>query len=219
MQNRFERTGSMTDLDEAMESKRAAVAATPADHPDRAGRLNNLGLALQNRFERTGSMTDLDEAVESKRAAVAATPADHPDRAMYLNNLGNVLRIRFERAGTVTDLDEAVETGRAAVAGTPVDHLDRAGRLNNLGLALRDRFERTGMMTDLDEAAAAWEETLRLDVAAPSRRIRAARNAAGPNIRHLAELRFAEGFGSGVAVGLRCRPSRARVRRMPLPVF
>ena len=64
------------------------MAATPADHPDRAGWLSNLGGALQARFERAGDRADLDEAIDAGRQAVAASPADHPDRAGCLSNLG-----------------------------------------------------------------------------------------------------------------------------------
>ena len=62
--------------------------ATPADHPDRAIWLSNLGNALQARFEQTGALADLDEAISAGRAAVDATPAGHSDRAAMLSNLG-----------------------------------------------------------------------------------------------------------------------------------
>ena len=71
----------MDDLDRAITMNEQAVASTPDDHPDRAGRLNNLGIALQSRFERTGSMDDLDRAITTNEQAVASTPDDHPDRA------------------------------------------------------------------------------------------------------------------------------------------
>ena len=72
------------------------MQATPADHPDRAMYLSNLGTALQARFERTGAAADLDAAIDHLREAVQATPADHPNRAMRLSNLGNALQARFE---------------------------------------------------------------------------------------------------------------------------
>ena len=95
----------MEDLDRAIVTKEQAVESTPDDHPDRAGCLNNLGIALQSRFERTGSMDDLDRAIVTNEQAVESTPDDHPDRAMYLNNLGNALQRRFERTGSMDDLE------------------------------------------------------------------------------------------------------------------
>jgi len=60
LQSRFERTGSMDDLDRAITTNEEAVASTPDDNPYRAAGLNNLGNVLQSRFERTGSMDDLN---------------------------------------------------------------------------------------------------------------------------------------------------------------
>ena len=41
--SRYERTRDMTDLEEAIQIARQAVASTPEDHSDLAGPLNNLG--------------------------------------------------------------------------------------------------------------------------------------------------------------------------------
>uniref|UniRef100_UPI001EF711A1 tetratricopeptide repeat protein n=1 Tax=Frankia sp. Cj3 TaxID=2880976 RepID=UPI001EF711A1 len=151
------RTDDRAALNTAIGFLRQAVEATPADHPDRAGRLSNLGNALSIWFERTGERADLDEAIAAGRAAVEATPTDHPDRAGRLSNLGNALGSRFERTGERADLDEAIAAGRAAVEATPVDHPNRAMYLSNLGNALRTRFERTGERADLNDAIAAGQ--------------------------------------------------------------
>jgi hypothetical protein len=105
---RFERTGSMDDLNRAVDVADMAVNATPQDHPDRAGRLNNLGSWLGMRFERSGSMDDLHRAVDVSDMAINATPQDHPDRAGILNNLGSWLGRRFERTGSMDDLNRAL---------------------------------------------------------------------------------------------------------------
>ncbi len=60
---RFERTGEMADLEEAIETARNAVQSTPHDHPNRAACLNSLGVFLESRFERTREMADLEEAI------------------------------------------------------------------------------------------------------------------------------------------------------------
>jgi hypothetical protein len=52
---RFERTGSAGDLDEAVAAGRAALAATPVDHPTRGGRSAWVGAALRLRSARTGT--------------------------------------------------------------------------------------------------------------------------------------------------------------------
>jgi methyl coenzyme M reductase subunit C-like uncharacterized protein (methanogenesis marker protein 7) len=149
---RFERTGSMDDLNRAVEVTNMAVDATPQDHPDRAACLNNLGSRLGTRFKRTGSIKDLNHAVDVAGMAVDATPQDYPNRAGYLNNLGKLLGRRFERTGSIKDLNRAVDVTGMAVDATPQDYPDRAGHLNNLGICLGTRFERTGSIEDLNRA-------------------------------------------------------------------
>ncbi len=53
LRTRFERTGQLADLDQAITVGREAIDATPAGHPGRPGRLSGLGSTLQTRFERT----------------------------------------------------------------------------------------------------------------------------------------------------------------------
>ncbi|WP_405717347.1 tetratricopeptide repeat protein [Streptomyces sp. NBC_01537] len=139
------------------------LAHTPADHPDRDGRLGNLGGALRTRFERSGTVADLDEAITVYRQAVEATPTDYPDRAAMLSNLGNALRTRFERSGAEADLDAAVTVYRQAVEATPADHPDhpdRAGSLSVLGDVLHRRFVRSGVVADLDAAVTVYRQAV-----------------------------------------------------------
>ncbi|MFD7003807.1 CHAT domain-containing protein [Streptomyces mirabilis] len=136
------------------------VQATPADHPDRARRLSNLGTALETRFGRTGMLGDLDAAIDHLRNAVAITPADHHDRPTMLSNLGTALETRFGRVGMLGDLDAAIDHLRNAVAITPADHPNRPTMLSNLGSALRARFGRTGTAEDLEAAIAVGQEAV-----------------------------------------------------------
>ena len=109
----------MTDLEEAIALLRQAVGATPDDHPERAGRFSNLGIALRSRFDRSGTLTDLDEAINLGRQAVRATPDDHPDLAIYQANLASMLQGRFDRTEATEDRDAAV-TGWVAAAKSDV---------------------------------------------------------------------------------------------------
>jgi hypothetical protein len=133
---------------------------TPADHPDRAGRLSNLGVALQTRFERTGDPADLDAAIATVREAIQATSAEDPDRAGRLSNLSVALQASFGRTGDPADLDAAITAVGEAIQAAPAGHPDRAAMLSNLGVALRARFERTGDPADLDAAITAVGEAI-----------------------------------------------------------
>lgn len=65
LSSRYDRTGVMGDLKEAIDLARQAVATIPKDHPDRPGYLNNRGLELERRHKQTGSSDDLKEACDS----------------------------------------------------------------------------------------------------------------------------------------------------------
>ena len=150
--DRFERTGSMDDLDRATTTMEQAIAFTPKDHPNHVGMLSNMSGTWLIRFDRTGSVDDLDRAIEMMEQAVTSTSNDHPDLAAILSNLGNILQRRFERMGSIDDLDRAITTMEKAVASTPEDHPNQIRMLSNLGRALQSRFERTGSMDDLERA-------------------------------------------------------------------
>ncbi|KAF5227665.1 hypothetical protein FAUST_11634 [Fusarium austroamericanum] len=152
LKSRYERTGEIKDLEEAIKMARKAIESTPNDHPDLATLLNNLGNRLSRRYERTGEMKDLEEAIKMARKAIESTPDDHPNLAGRLNNLGTKLENRYARMGEMKDLEEAIETVRKAIESTPNDHPNLAGRLNNLGTKLENRYARTGEMKDLEEA-------------------------------------------------------------------
>ncbi|KAM7205892.1 CHAT domain containing protein [Rhypophila sp. PSN 637] len=102
----------MQDLEEAITAAKQAVQSTPDDHPDRAGRLNNLGNKLD----------------------------DHPDRAGRLNNLGNNLESRYERTGQMQDLDNASKHLQEAWncgAAVPFHRIKPAARCLQLFARLR----------------------------------------------------------------------------------
>ena len=56
---RFQRTGLMNDLEEAISIYRELLSLYPTFHPDRFPSLNNLAVVLQTRFEHYGGITDL----------------------------------------------------------------------------------------------------------------------------------------------------------------
>jgi hypothetical protein len=141
-------------LNRAIDLLHRTLAAIPADHPDRAGYLSELGGALQSRFEHSGDLADIDEAIAAGRKAVAARPIYPHDWLASLSNLGYELRVRFDRTGDLADLDEAIALGREATAATLADYPFRASVLSTLSATLLTRFERSGELADLDEAIA-----------------------------------------------------------------
>ncbi|MFF2186002.1 CHAT domain-containing protein [Streptomyces sp. NPDC058155] len=149
---RYEYTGDVSGLVEAVACERAAIEATPVDHPERLQSMNNLGMALRLRYEAVGGDEFLEEAVDIGRAVVAALPAGHPHLAMALSNLGNALARKNERDGGYERAPESITHARAAVDATPVGHPDRPKWMNNLGMALQALASHTGTREPLEEA-------------------------------------------------------------------
>jgi tetratricopeptide (TPR) repeat protein len=149
---RFQRTGQLHDLDQAVDLGGTVRAEAPPGHRVLPATLTNLAAARLTRFEQTGSPTDLEEAVEVGRLAAAAIPADDPHQGWPLSNLCLALRIRYEQTGELTDLADAIAFGRAALDVAPGGHPIRGAMLGNLAMAHLSRFGRLGQRSDLDEA-------------------------------------------------------------------
>jgi tetratricopeptide (TPR) repeat protein len=151
-QCRFQRTGDLSDLSEAVSLHQRAVHLTPNSHRDLPVQLNNLGNSFQSRFRRTGDLSDLAEAISVHQRAVNLTPEGHPDLPDRLSNLGVSFQYRFQRTGDLSDVSKAVSVHQTVVNLTPKGHPDLPGRLNNLGDSLQYRFQHTRDLSDLANA-------------------------------------------------------------------
>ncbi|MFG1995326.1 tetratricopeptide repeat protein [Actinoplanes sp. NPDC048988] len=152
---RYEVTGDLADLDNAVIAARTAVIAPSRTSGDQAARLGNLSDVLRLRYSRRGVPADLDEAIEYAEAAVSRTPERDPMRGARLTALSNVLTMRAARTLAVSDLERAVTTARAAAESLPSHHPDQTAAQSNLGVALRMRFAVSRDPADLDEAITA----------------------------------------------------------------
>ncbi|KAG1747661.1 CHAT domain-containing protein [Suillus lakei] len=150
LQERFQQQGTLSDLDEVIELRRAALVLRATGHPDRDESLHNLAINLSQRFRRRGILSDLHEAIELNRAALILRPPDH-HCASSLNNLALSLESRFEQQGIISDLNEAIELLRAALVLRPPGYPDRSMFLNNLANIVEKRFQHRGVLSDLDE--------------------------------------------------------------------
>ncbi|KAJ7448639.1 TPR-like protein [Mycena galericulata] len=152
LQRRFERLGSLLDINQSVVLLKAAVDHTLQGEPHEPAWLNDLGNSLLSRFERLGDLDDLNQSVLRLEAAVFLTPEGQPDKPSWLNNLGNSLLSRFERLGDLDDLNQSVLRLEAAVFLTPEGQPDKPSWLNNLGNSLLSRFERLGDLDDLNQS-------------------------------------------------------------------
>jgi tetratricopeptide (TPR) repeat protein len=192
LQNRYGRTDDLADLDDAIAAFGDAVRTAVPGDPDLARYQSNQGSALLARYGRTRAATDLREAIRSSRAAVTAAHDDHAGRPVLLGNLGVALLASGTRLFHRHDLDASISAFGKAIAELPTGHPDRAALLLNTGLAWQEYFTRTRRTKHAARAARAHAEAASIELAAPSLRIRAAREAAGllagPDPEQAAEL-------------------------------
>ncbi|KAG2036406.1 CHAT domain-containing protein [Suillus americanus] len=150
--HRFQQRGVLSDLDEAINLHRAALARRAAGHPLRSNSLNDLANALQLRFHQRGVLNDMNEAIKLYRAALTLRQPGHSDRPMTLSNLAGCLHDRCVRLDVLSDLDKAIELYQAALEIChPGCHI-LPQLLNNLADSHLHRFQRGGVLFDLDEA-------------------------------------------------------------------
>ncbi|KAF6747008.1 TPR-like protein [Ephemerocybe angulata] len=160
--SRFERTGELADITEAIKMQQKALELTPHGHANLAAYLNNLGGSFMRRFQRAGDLADITEAISARQKAVELTPQAHADLPGRLVNLGNSLACRFERLGEMSDIAEAVSVQQKAVNITPQGHPGLAGWLDSLGGSFTLRFERTGQVSDIAEAISVRKRAVEL---------------------------------------------------------
>ncbi|KAK8002403.1 hypothetical protein PG989_002122 [Apiospora arundinis] len=148
---KFNNTGVIADLENAIKTAEEAVLCAPSGHPNMPEFLNNFALRLAERWKTTGAASDLQKAIEIAEMVVEGIPSGHY-RGASLNNLGILLGDRFERTGATKDLDKAIEMAKQAVNATPPSSTDKARHLNNLALRLGNKFETTLDLDDLEKA-------------------------------------------------------------------
>ncbi|TFK44021.1 CHAT domain-containing protein, partial [Crucibulum laeve] len=162
LHHRFERTGNLDDLNEAIRVKQNALLLIPEDYDNRPGMLNNLANSLQSRYHRSGDINDLNEAIKNHREALRLTPDGHPSLPDWLNNLGCVLQNRFQSTDDLVDIDEAIPLQKRAISLNNQGHPDIPGHLSNLSNSYMLRFFVTKDENDLEEGRKAIQRAIDL---------------------------------------------------------
>jgi CHAT domain-containing protein len=159
---RYQVTGQIGYLSEALEHLQKAVAQCPAAGKNRSACVTALGVALREQYSRTGDVADLDGTIEAWDEALRLAPLDSPNRPGALNNVGIGLYERYCRRGNLADLDRAIKFYKDAVNALPAGSEGRKSILNNLGSALRVHYGQSGDTGDLVRATRAHEEAVQL---------------------------------------------------------
>ncbi|KAF6744592.1 CHAT domain-containing protein [Ephemerocybe angulata] len=148
LQTRFENTGSLSDIDEAITANRNALALIPDGSASQPSALFSLGTTLSMRFDLTGDVRDNAEAITLARRAAELDPNHYS----ALNLLGISLSSRFVRVGELSDIHEAILVLQNVVDHTPQEDSRLYSFLNTLAASLSERFQRTGELSDISES-------------------------------------------------------------------
>ncbi|KAF4420580.1 TPR domain-containing [Fusarium acutatum] len=178
---RFERTGSMVDLDLAIDALQVATSLLSESRRLGPGWFINLAQSLGKRYERTGDMRDLNGAINAATQAVDLTPIGNRVENRK-NILGFWLATRHARLADKNDielaihhteealanLDEAIAAGDSSLAG------DRHEYVGNLANHYGRRYLQVGSFQsgdfhDIDKAIELAREATAVDNDHPKR--------------------------------------------------
>jgi tetratricopeptide (TPR) repeat protein len=174
LRRRFDRTGHLDDIDEAVRATEQALEALRASDSTPvslvAALQRNLGIARRTRYILDPDPDRLSEVVETFRAALDLIPSSDPGRFRDLSNLANSLADRHDQLGDPGDLDKAIELYETALKETPGSGEERELIALNLGAALAARYRRDHNRDELSRAIASFEHGLGvLSVNSPDR--------------------------------------------------
>ncbi|MEU5691793.1 hypothetical protein [Actinosynnema sp. NPDC020468] len=155
---RYERTGSVEDLDDAVQAGHTVFKVGRAV----VGAAAEYARALMARHELTGDPADVEAAVDMGRRVVGSTGEHDAALPVRRSDLAAALRLRFLLTGAAEDLAEALDLSARAVVGA-VGHspATRAAASATSALVHRARFAHTGDPTDLDHAIGQGEDAER----------------------------------------------------------
>ncbi|KAF5579849.1 hypothetical protein FPCIR_10914 [Fusarium pseudocircinatum] len=178
---RFERTGSMTDLDLAIDALQVATALLSESRRLGPGWFINLAQSLGKRYERTGDMRDLNGAINAASQAVDLTPAGNRVENRK-NILGFWLATRHARLADKNDIELAIQHTEEAIekldediaAGDSSLASDRHEYVGNLANHYGRRYLQVGYFQsddfhDIDKAVDLAREATAVDNDHPKR--------------------------------------------------
>jgi hypothetical protein len=186
--SRYERTGDLKDLCEALE-RMAEIKLTQENFEPSSGNIDNLQktLSLHQTIQDllkaynasplasldsiSGTISDLasrdtddpnylNNAILLAEDVLATALPGHTIPASCFKNLDKMLCRRYFRMRKLDDIQKAITFMELSVAATPVDHPDRALCLATLAMRLNKRFEQRGNLDDLQQAILHAEEAV-----------------------------------------------------------
>ncbi|EIN04850.1 hypothetical protein PUNSTDRAFT_75453 [Punctularia strigosozonata HHB-11173 SS5] len=160
---RFEWSGKLDDLSEAILFGRQADDALPENHPRRFSTAHNLSTILALRFSEAGNIADLDDALFWGQRAASTILPSHSAYLDITSDYISRLCTRFETIHSMSDLETAISLGNECLAAIPDTHVNKAKAIHCLSRALLLRGRHTNNRTtycDIPMALSYLEEAL-----------------------------------------------------------
>jgi hypothetical protein len=160
---RYDQTGDVSLLDEAIELGRKSLSLQPEGDSGRAKACGDLAVSLQMAFDRHGKPVQLlHEAVSLGREALSLYPPGHMHRAQACGVLSGLLQASYNVTADHALLDEAIALGREALALRPAGTGDssRAQAMQLLADSLKTCSESIGEPDMESEATSLYRGVL-----------------------------------------------------------
>ncbi|KAK6527711.1 hypothetical protein TWF694_004691 [Orbilia ellipsospora] len=144
LKTKFCRTGSLRDIDRAIEVTERAANTTTHDDDNQAIYLSDLGRLHHLRYIQTRSLSGLVRAIEICEVAVVVKPL-----IKCFERLTAALCAYTEHTHSTKHLNRAIDVSNTILDLAPEDHPDRLKFLSDLGSQLSARHRLTGSIDDL----------------------------------------------------------------------
>ncbi|OAX31696.1 hypothetical protein K503DRAFT_870523 [Rhizopogon vinicolor AM-OR11-026] len=109
---RFEQSGNIDHINEAVQLSREALTSCPADG-ERSFYLSILSYYILKRFRHFRYTGDIEECISLNREALALCPPGHSAHERSLKYLAKALKARYDEYGNIVDFQEAMQLSRA----------------------------------------------------------------------------------------------------------
>ncbi|KAF6751383.1 CHAT domain-containing protein [Ephemerocybe angulata] len=158
----FEKTGDLSDLDDAISTYETAVHHTLTGDESLHVRLSDLGSAFLLRFQHGGNIPDISEAISLYRRALQTMRPGHLNLSSVLSNLGTSLFSRSKRINSLQDISESITLLQRAASLVDHSHETHPVIVNNLGNSFLARFQLTGHPEDMHKSISSLQSAVDL---------------------------------------------------------
>ncbi|OAX32313.1 hypothetical protein K503DRAFT_621951 [Rhizopogon vinicolor AM-OR11-026] len=109
---RFNKSGDIAHINEAVQLSREALTLCPADD-ECSSSLSVLSYYILKRFRHLRYPDDIEECISLNREALALCPPGHPAHGESLKNLAKALKARYDEYQNIADFEEVMQLSRA----------------------------------------------------------------------------------------------------------